>query len=220
MNKETKKDWRPIWLYLGISIFGSIIIGIIYGVFMAITGKSVDANDPFLGAFSLFVTDLVIAIIFLILYHKRIKEDIKKINKKNIIYIIVSAIILIGLNEIISRLFTTLNVEMSNQDTITNSLMTLKIPVVLSIVIMAPFIEEVTFRYSLRTIIKNKATFVIVSSIAFGLFHGIGIATLLYIFIGACLSIIYLKNEENIIAPISVHFLNNLIAAIEMLLLI
>ncbi len=215
MSKENKqKDWRPIWLYLLITIGVSIISGFVFGI------MRINYDEASLGAIATVASDIVLAIIFTILYHKRLKEDIKKINKKQLIYIIVGAIVLIVINEAISRLFIKLNVEMGNQDTIISYLGALKIPMLMSIVIMAPFIEEIIFRYSVRTLCKNKIVYIIISSISFGLVHGIGIATLLYIFIGACLAIFYLKNDENIVVPISVHLLNNLVAAIEVLLLI
>lgn len=215
---NNKKDWRPIWLYILITIIGSILVGFVFATLSIKNGKSINSSNDVLGAISTIVVDVIITIIFLILYHKRLKTDFKKLSKKNIIYIIISAVILVSLNELISYLFRLFEVDMNNQNTITSYLQAYKIPMAISIVSLAPFIEEMTFRYSIETLCKNKIVFVIVSSVVFGLAHDIGISTLLYTLMGACLSIAYIKNDKNILVPISIHALNNLVAAIELLL--
>ena len=215
MKEETKKkDWRPIWIYLLVTIIVSIAFSII-SIGLASRGDEV---RKLLESLSLVISNGVIALIFIILYHDRLKKDLKRINKRNIIFIIISAIVIISLNELIAYIFELLKIEMSNQNAINDYFINLKIPTITLIVLLAPFIEEIMFRYSLETICKTDKSFIIISGLVFGFAHGIGIASLLYIFIGMCLSIIYIKNDKNIIAPMSVHFLNNLISVIEMLI--
>ena len=84
-------------------------------------------------------------------------------------------------------------------------------PILVSIMaITSSFVEELVFRYTLRTVFKNKIVFIVVSSVIFGLLHGIGVATLLYVLIGVFLAVIYLKTDENIAACTICNLINNL----------
>ena len=109
---------------------------------------------------------------------------------------------------------------MTNQDQIIDLISSYKILMILLCAILIPFTEEVVFRYSLGSLIKNKVVFVIVSSILFGIMHGIELATLLYIFIGAIYAIIYIKTDKNIIASTIAHVINNIIGIILILFLV
>lgn len=90
----------------------------------------------------------------------------------------------------------------------------------------APFVEEGVFRLSLSKIFKNKTIFVIVSGFLFGVLHLIdkftSIYDLLYIFqyaaLGICLAKAY-KDSNNIFVSISMHFIQNFIAAMLILIL-
>lgn len=97
-------------------------------------------------------------------------------------------------------------------------------------ILIAPFVEELVFRKTLFEILKklkiNKYVILAVSSIIFGMIHIIfnldnGWLELLlglpYVTTGLALGYVYIQNNENIFVPISVHFLNNLIATIVVL---
>ena len=163
---------------------------------------------------------MTIVIVFAIIYHKSLIEKIKKLTKKDIIYTVVVAVILIILNEIMSRILISANVEMQNQDAIIEAYKNSKILMTISIALFAPFIEEMVFRYSFSTLIKNDTLFIIISSLVFGLLHGIGIVTILYVMLGALLALIYLKTNKNVIASTIAHILNNGFAIITMLIML
>lgn len=83
----------------------------------------------------------------------------------------------------------------------------------LSVVILAPIVEELVF----RGIIFNKineyfslTAAVLVSSFLFGISHEFGGMFSAFIF-GVCMVILYLKTS-NILVPIFAHFLNNLLS--------
>ena len=220
MKEESKKkDWRPIWLYLIITIVSSFLIGLII-TFLSSANGNLEEYSKLIEPVSLVFSNVVISIIFLVLYHKRLKKDICRLTKKNIIYIIVSAIVIILLNELISHIFELLKIELSNQNSLNTYLLNFRIPMTLAIAIFAPFVEEMTFRYSLETVCKKDTSFIIISGLLFGIAHGVGLATTLYIFIGVCLSVIYIKTDKNIMVPIVIHILNNSVSVIEMLLLL
>ena len=94
-------------------------------------------------------------------------------------------------------------------------------------VIWAPLVEELVFRSSIRTFLKNKVAFVIIASILFGLLHAttenglfnIIITALPYIALGACFSCSYTKTN-NIWLNIFMHAVNNLIAVAMLKLLL
>ena len=85
----------------------------------------------------------------------------------------------------------------------------------ISIVILAPVLEEITFRKVLFIRLSRKLGFVIsavISSLIFGIGHGsLGILGAIAFGIGCC--ILYRK-YNNIAASITVHMVNNLIAGI------
>lgn len=214
MNKE--KDLRPIWAYLiiyfGIQFLAGMIIGAIYPTNYLDKINELSAIITFASSFTTFV-------ILFILYHKQLKEKIGKITKKDIIIIILGTIILIGANELISMLLVNYNVEMQNQTKVLEAFAQNKTIMFAAVVIFAPIVEEMVFRYSFSTFIKNDYAFVIISSLIFGLMHSAGVAIIVYFALGVFLSLIYLKTNKNIIASIIAHILNNAFAVITMLIM-
>ena len=97
----------------------------------------------------------------------------------------------------------------------------------LSAVIMGPIIEELVFRKSMFGLIKNDKIAIAVSAIIFGSIHLIGEASILaalvngisYFVMGFVFGYIYIKNHKNIMAPIAVHILSNLISILAILFL-
>ncbi len=91
--------------------------------------------------------------------------------------------------------------------------------------IYAPFTEEGIFRLLLSKIINNKTLFIITSGFLFGIMHMIDKFTsfydLLYIFqyasLGICLAKAY-TDSNNIFVPISMHFIQNFLASLLVIL--
>ena len=213
---KEEKDYKAIIIYiitqLVVSFIAGIAIAAIYG------DKSLDIINNMTGIIS-FVSLTIIAAIFITIYHKRIIDDTKRLTKKDIISILISSIAWIIINFMISNLMQKLNIDMNNQDTVNAALENSKIFTMLTVIIFAPLAEEIVFRYSLSTIIKNNIMFIIISSIIFGAFHTLNISIILYIAMGIVFSVIYIKTDKNIMAPTLVHLINNLIAIISMLMI-
>ncbi|MDD2504964.1 MAG: CPBP family intramembrane metalloprotease, partial [Bacilli bacterium] len=98
----------------------------------------------------------------------------------------------------------------------------------LSSVIIAPFIEEVIFRLGFKKVIKNKVLFILISGLIFGLMHIIPsslslfvlmLQSIIYISLGVVLAYIYEK-EKNIYLVIIPHALNNLLGILAALILL
>lgn len=90
----------------------------------------------------------------------------------------------------------------------------------------APIVEELVFRLNFSNLIKNDKLFILVSGFVFGLMHVIGnfsnFQEFLYVFqysvIGICLAKAYNKTN-NIFVSIAMHFMQNFLASVLVLLL-
>lgn len=82
-------------------------------------------------------------------------------------------------------------------------------------IIFAPLLEELVFRGVLFNRLKIRIGIIpamIISSFIFGIGHDFGGITSAFLF-GMCMCILYLKTD-NILVPMSVHFINNVVATI------
>ena len=82
-------------------------------------------------------------------------------------------------------------------------------------IIFAPLLEELVFRGILFNRLKIRIGFIpamIVSSFLFGIGHDFGGITSAFLF-GICMCILYMKTD-NILVPMSVHFINNVVATV------
>jgi uncharacterized protein len=99
--------------------------------------------------------------------------------------------------------------------------------IVLSAVIIGPIVEELIFRKSIFGLIKNPKIALAASSLIFGAIHLTAETSLAaalingisYFTMGIIFGYIYLKNNKNIIAPIIVHIVVNLISVIGSIIL-
>ncbi|HCB66334.1 MAG TPA: hypothetical protein DEP70_01995 [Acholeplasmataceae bacterium] len=132
-------------------------------------------------------------------------------------------------SEYLGNLFGIAPSEAVNQLTIIRSLMGPgAIFMFLSAVIMGPIIEELIYRKAFFGLIKNDKIALVVSSLVFGSIHLIGEASILgalvngisYYVMGFIFGYIYLKNHKNIMAPIAVHILSNLISILAILFIL
>lgn len=85
----------------------------------------------------------------------------------------------------------------------------------LTAIIFAPVVEELVFRGVLFNRLKIRTGIVpamLISSFLFAIGHDFGGITSAFLF-GICMCILYLKTD-NILVPMSVHFINNVVATI------
>lgn len=208
----SKKDLTPIWVYFAVLIG----LGFVFGMFLGFKGiTDVSKYTNILNILS----EVIIFFIFLIIYKKNVIKDFKRLNKKSLIFIIISFIIIYAGNYILSNLFEKMNIVSENQNTIVDMLSEYKLTGFLTTVVFAPFIEELMFRYSIRTFIKNDIVFLIVSSLLFGVLHGVNKFLIIYVLIGAALGYVFLKEKDNVASSMIVHMLNNLVSVSLILLL-
>lgn len=207
---KSKTDYLPIWIYIGVQVCISIILEFLLIVFK-LPNELITTLQSFIPSGIIFIT-------LIIIYYKRLKNDFLNLKKKDFLSIFIITILLIAINYGLSVLFESFNIKSDNQEMINNMFLNYKLLISLDVVLFAPFIEEFVFRYSIDSACKKNLMFLILSSIIFGIMHGINITIIIYIFIGLVLSYSYLKYNRNIIIPIIIHMLNNLFAIITMFL--
>ncbi len=86
---------------------------------------------------------------------------------------------------------------------------------IISSIIFAPLLEELVFRGVLFNRLKIRTGIIpamIISSFLFAIGHDFGGITSAFLF-GLCMCILYLKTD-NILIPMNVHFINNVVAVI------
>lgn len=214
-NKKTiKSDWFPIFSFFIGTLF---LPGFIATAFIAFT-KGNDADIKYYGELIAIILETILAIVFIIKYRNKLKEDIKKFKPKDFLKIFLIGIAVVGVFEIIEEILEALGATFGNQESLEELFGKAKILMLANVILVAPIVEEFLFRYSLSTIIKNDKIFLIVSSILFGVMHGLDTSTIAYVLAGLALGTIYLKYKKNLVPSIIVHFMNNLVAAIFMVI--
>lgn len=217
------KIWQMILIW-GISIISSIFGIMILGEVASINQDVLmNISDIWIG-FTLFLLILIITLIFGRVNIKLIKErysDFKNnVNIKEIISLVATQLLLsLGLSNLSTGIIAIIDKDkVLNMINDTSMLPTNNVELILcfiSIVILAPVLEEITFRKVLFIRLSRKLGFVIsavISSLIFGIGHNsLGILGAIAFGIGCC--ILYRK-YNNIAASITVHMVNNLIAGI------
>jgi membrane protease YdiL (CAAX protease family) len=168
-----------------------------------------------------FIMDISLALILYLIYKKDLKEEFiafksnwKEFITKNFKYWYIGLIIMSISNVIIN--FITSN-DMANNEEIVRSIIN-KYPLygVFSVVIMAPFVEEIVFRKTFKDVIKNKYILMAVCGVAFGLIHVVEtyekLSDLLYVIpygiFGTVFAYMYYKTNT-IFTSMSMHFFHN-----------
>ncbi len=178
----------------------------------------------------LALLNLFPGVILMIFLYFKYKEDlandfkILKNNIKNYIDSIfsywLSGMVLMAISNSIIIRFSPVK-EAANEVGIRNLFGGAPFITLISILIIAPFTEELMFRKAFKDIFHNKYLFIIMSGISFGLIHIIGSYEVIYdmIFIvpygvlGGAFAALYYKTN-NIFAPIFAHFIHNVFAVL------
>jgi membrane protease YdiL (CAAX protease family) len=98
-------------------------------------------------------------------------------------------------------------------------------------IIFAPIIEELVFRHSFRKFTSNPIIFALTTGLIFGFVHITSSLTSLkdlimfvhlipYSAVGIAFGYAYKKNNDNIIGTMLIHSIHNIIAVIEILVLL
>ncbi len=210
------------------NLFKTILLFLIYFIYSylisIITINMTDIDKiiiTFIGD-SLYLLGIILA------YRKKLKNDILEIKKKysniKIIKIILISVMIIFLTNIILGMITDYLVPNLNLDTNTLAINNLVNDylwyVIFKTMIFSVIAEELLYRESIKSIIKNKYIFIFISGVIYTIMNFIfigfsGSYILIYLliyFIPAIIeSIIYSKNKYNIVILMLIKFAYNLI---------
>ena len=168
-------------------------------------------------------SSIIMFIILFFMYRKDLKKDFKTFikNKENYMEIgircwLIGLFIMIAVNFILNYILKSGGAN--NEKAIQSMIKSVPLLMLLDAGIIAPFNEEIVFRKTIKDIFKNKWIFIIVTFLLFGSAHVLSSSkTLLdYLFIipygalGASFAYAYYETD-NLITPIALHMLHNII---------
>lgn len=166
-------------------------------------------------------SDSILLIILLFIYYKDLKKDFKKV-KENFNSIIDTGIkywfiglIIMVISNIFIGLFIT-NAKAGNEEGVQQLIHSSRFLSIIAVGILAPIIEELTFRKAFREVFTNKTLFVLASGLIFGGLHVIlslnSLWDLFYIIpyssLGIAFGYMYQKTD-NIYTSIIMHIFHN-----------
>ncbi len=190
-------------------------------------------SGKFLAAVMQLSSYLPLVIFIGIVLWKDLFEDLKKLKSelaRNIIIIIVTFGVMMGVSLILSMVYTILGIEGSSANESTLELMMAgegKWYLLIAVVIFAPICEEIIFRKLIIDTCEkhfnlNPIIAICISSFVFAFIHVTDCASFIFIFqylglaIPLCLAYHYSNN--NIYVSIAVHMANNLLTGIAYLI--
>lgn len=210
------KDYSNKWLCLASLVFCLILMFFV---------------SNYLNGIGIIVEYIVIFTIMFMLFRKQLLHDFKIFKEyfreynSLVVKTWLKALLTIGIISIIINLIT--NIETStNQKNLNEMFDALPILVAVLTMIYAPIVEELMFRGVFRKFFNKKYVFILISGISFGALHVIddfqSTLELLYILVystlGIYLASLYYKTN-NICTNIYLHFFQNTISVIGMLIL-
>lgn len=212
---------RGISVIVGFMLFKQLIEPIII-----VTAYSLSDNIT-LAYTSGIISNIVVVLILLYLYRDDYKEK-SQFNFKNLsssFWIYILGLVVTAFINFILMYVLKLG-ESANEVAVSTSLSVLPLYSIASILIFAPIIEEYVFRRGLFDIVKNKWLYITLSGLLFGsmhvVFHDPTFIDLLFILpysiLGMSFGYIYYKYRD-INLTISIHFFNNLLALLAMVLM-
>ena len=171
--------------------------------------------------FNLFF-EFGLLIIFVFIYRKKLLTDFRSFRNCKFFSYIRYWMIAIGLmciSNIAINMFTNISTS-TNQEMIVDIFSKSPIFIFILTVLIAPLMEELVFRLSLRKMFKTDFLFIIISGLFFGFMHVTSISSileLLYIIPYSIPGFIFaytLVKSDNIFVPIGLHFIHNLVMII------
>lgn len=204
--------------------FVLILFGYLYAAIIipSLFKSGIKSKNFWISNLTAILAELIILLIFFLIFHKRIINDFKdyKKNFKSIMNVsiknwLLGLVIMIVTNVVIS---TIIGDMASNEELNRNLLLSTPLYAITAMVLIAPFTEEILFRLAPRKIFKRKIPYLIFCAIIFGGLHLLSSTSLieiLYIIPYGALGFFFAKNfyeTNNIFSSISTHMIHNTIA--------
>lgn len=222
MKKEKWKDLIQV-----------IIIFIVYLFYTTIFDQLFKLCGIETGIATMFIADLTFFIGIILVYKKNLEKKYhifsKEYSWKKKIGIITIGVLILFLVNILMGMITEIflpNLSTGNDDNSHAIIELFNISYVYTLfktLLFAPIAEELLFKEAVRDVVKNNILFVIVSSTLYTLMNfmyaSVGSPSMIldiigYFLFAVILSIIYLKNDDNIIIVMFIKFFYNIIPTI------
>lgn len=231
-NLNLSENSKKILIGLG-SLILYFVLTELQAVPLILAGLNLnELSTTFIAIYSLIYSIVLLSSIALI-FNMTLKNhwfDLKKNHKNYFNKYIKYWFLALGIMIISNLIILLINpgATAGNEDAIKKMFEVAPIYTFISAVFLAPFIEELVFRLSIRYVVKSDWLFIILSGLAFGGMHIIGTyespLDLLYIipYSAPGLAFAYILTKcKNIFVPIGLHFLHNgLLMSLQVFVLI
>lgn len=212
------KIWQMVLIWIG-SIFLVIVGDIAYSLYSG----HMEMNDvmfEFILPLAVLIPILIFGRVNIKLVSERWRNFKEIVSVKEILIVVATQIFLsIGISNLSLGFLASTNMSKALEvvnDTFGNPTTNKELVFFLiSVIILAPLLEEIVFRRVIFKRLNMKLSFItsaIISSAIFGIGHEL-LAILGAVIFGVTCCALY-KKYNNLLVPIAVHFLNNLIAGI------
>ena len=214
------------------SMIRAVVLYLVYFLYTVVASSLVSALNVANTAYVMMPADILFAVFAVFMYRKGLKECVQKLKKKKVLKIIGSVVIgvvaIFALNIImgaVTDIFFPEYAVDSNTGAMLDLLKQSPIYAFFKVLIFAPVAEEILFRESISSCVKNNVLFIFLSAIIYTGMNfvfsseALTFLDLLIYFLPAVLfSFLYVKNDRNIIIIMMIKFIMNLIPFAVLLL--
>lgn len=214
------------------SMIRAVVLYLVYFLYTVVASSLVSALNVANTAYVMMPADILFAVFAVFMYRKGLKECVQKLKKKKVLKIIGSVVIgvvaLFALNIImgaVTDIFFPEYAVDSNTGAMLDLLKQSPVYAFFKVLIFAPVAEEILFRESISSCVKNNVLFIFLSAIIYTGMNfvfstdALTFLDLLIYFLPAVLfSFLYVKNDRNIIVIMIIKFIMNLIPFAVLLL--
>lgn len=202
---EFFKGIGTIILFILLSFIGNILLGDFY-----------TNNNIIISTLSQLGTYIIILLGLILIYHKRLLEDLKTFKKEYIKIALKYWLIGLGIMMICNILIQSITGDIAANESANRELLTnFPISNIITMVFIGPLIEEITFRASFKKAFTKWYTFSLVTAIIFASFHllaGSSLSEILYIIPYGALGFFFAKafyETDNIYTSFIAHMIHN-----------
>ena len=214
------------------SMIRAVVLYLVYFLYTVVASSLVSALNVANTAYVMMPADILFAVFAVFMYRKGLKECVQKLKKKKVLKIIGSVVIgvvaIFALNIImgaVTDIFFPEYAVDSNTGAMLDLLKQSPVYAFFKVLIFAPVAEELLFRESISSCVKNNVLFIFLSAIIYTGMNfvfstdALTFLDLLIYFLPAVLfSFLYVKNDRNIIVIMIIKFIMNLIPFAVLLL--
>ena len=214
------------------SMIRAVVLYLVYFLYTVVASSLVSALNVANTAYVMMPADILFAVFAVFMYRKGLKECVQKLKKKKVLKIIGSVVIgvvaIFALNIImgaVTDIFFPEYAVDSNTGAMLDLLKQSPVYAFFKVLIFAPVAEEILFRESISSCVKNNVLFIFLSAIIYTGMNfvfstdALTFLDLLIYFLPAVLfSFLYVKNDRNVIVIMIIKFIMNLIPFAVLLL--